>query len=315
MNGNFDRSDCRESRYRVVTGCAADECAEEEGMDTNITDVEGNRNKDLVRVNPFRCRMWAQHDRLDEYITDVSCKLEIESFSKHGQLVPVLGRPVHGDKSCDIELIFGARRLFVARYLKSDLNVRVREMTDREALIAMNIENRQRQDISAYERGLSYARSLRLQIFQTQEDLARELQVSPSQVSRLLKLSRLPAIVVGAFESPFDISELWGIELATAWEDESRRPLLTKHARAIARMSHRPSASNIYEQLTASAIQSRKLQRVRRDEVVLDGAGKPLFRFKRQRKALVISLPIGSVSATVLTRLRECLADILQQQC
>ena len=272
-------------------------------------------NDSSIVVDPFRCRMWAQHDRLDEYITEATCKTEIESFSKHGQLVPVLGRRVRGEDEFEFELIYGARRLFVARHLKKPLNVRVRELTDREALIAMNIENRQRQDISPYERGLSYARSLRLSVFQTQEEMARELQISSSQISRLLKLSRLPAIVIGAFESPFDISEVWGLELANAWEDQARRPLLTRNARAIGRLATRPAAPSIYEQLTAAPNQSRKLQRVKHDEVVLDCCGKPLFRLKRLRRALVISLPIETVSESVLTRLRQCVADILQQHC
>src|SRR5215472_14327187 len=62
-------------------------------------------------VSPFRCRMWSLHDRLEEHITEESCKAEIESFQSHGQVVPVIGRPVPEDPGYDFELIFGARRL------------------------------------------------------------------------------------------------------------------------------------------------------------------------------------------------------------
>jgi ParB-like chromosome segregation protein Spo0J len=67
--------------------------------------------------------------------------------------VPALGRPLHGDLEFDVEIIYGARRLFVARHLNMPLQVELREMSDREALVAMDIENRLRTDISPYERG------------------------------------------------------------------------------------------------------------------------------------------------------------------
>src|SRR5262245_26075307 len=132
--------------------------------------------KTVVAVNPFDCRMWDLHDRLETQVTEESCKAEIESFSKHGQLIPVLGRPLTRDPTHKVELICGARRLFVARHINAPLLVDLREMSDREAIIAMDIENRQRADISAYERGLSYARWLRSGQFQSQDDLARQLR-------------------------------------------------------------------------------------------------------------------------------------------
>src|SRR5579862_455650 len=108
----------------------------------------------IVEVNPFRCCMWSLHDRLEDYLTEDTCKAELESFEKHGQLVPALGRPLHGNPDFDIELIFGARRLFVAKLLNRPLRVQVRAMNDREAILAMDVENRHRKDISPYERGL-----------------------------------------------------------------------------------------------------------------------------------------------------------------
>src|SRR5262245_61544618 len=117
--------------------------------------------KCIVAVNPFECRLWDLHDRLESQLTEKSCTAEIESFGKHGQLVPALGRPLTQDPTYKVELIYGARRLFVARHINSPLLVEIREMTNREAIVAMDIENRQRTDISAYERGLSYARWLR----------------------------------------------------------------------------------------------------------------------------------------------------------
>src|SRR5271170_8315863 len=154
------------------------------------------RLREVEFLDPFRCRMWDYHDRLEETITEESCQTEIASFHAHGQVVPVLGRRLPKDATHDIELIFGARRLFVARHLSVPIKVELRDLTDREAIIAMGIENRQRKDISAYERGLSYRRWLKSKQFESQTEIANALKISASQVSRLLQIARLPSVIM-----------------------------------------------------------------------------------------------------------------------
>ena len=103
----------------------------------------------IVSVDPLLCKMWHLHDRLEHLIVEDTCRAEIHSFAKHGQLVAALGRPVRADPDNDVELICGARRLFVARHLNVQLLVEVREMTDRAAVIARDIENRWGPDLAA----------------------------------------------------------------------------------------------------------------------------------------------------------------------
>jgi ParB family transcriptional regulator, chromosome partitioning protein len=262
-------------------------------------------------VDPFRCCMWELHDRLEEDITEESCRAEIESFLKHGQLVPVLGRPLRGDDAHDVELIFGARRLFVARHLNKPLAVELREVSDREAIIAMDIENRQRTDISPYERGLGYARWLRAKFFESQEDIARTLNVSASQVSRLLKLAKLPSVIVSAFSSTTDICENWGLDLLEIWEDPQRRRAVARQARTIGAVSPRPAAQDVYRQLLASSVHGRRPKRRAHDEVVTDDSGAPLFRIRRQAKSIALLLPVDKVSASCLDRVRDAVTQIL----
>src|SRR5581483_9588134 len=173
----------------------------------------------IVSVNPLRCRMWDLHARLEHLITEATCRAEISSFSEHGQLIAALGRPVRDDPNYDIELVCGARRLFVARHLNVQLLVEVREMTDRDAIVAMDMENRQRQDVSPYERGLAFACCLRSGCFGSQDELARTLKISQSKVSRLLTLARWPSVVLNAFANPLEIREGWGPEMAAALQD------------------------------------------------------------------------------------------------
>jgi ParB family transcriptional regulator, chromosome partitioning protein len=263
----------------------------------------------VVSVNPFRCCMWALHDRLENLIDEHTCRAEIASFLAHGQLMPVLGRPVRSNTEYDIELIFGARRLFVARHTGRPIQVELRDLTDREALIAMDIENRQRADISPYERGLSFARWLREGLFASQDDIARALRVSPSQVSRLLKLARLPTVVVEAFASPVDIREGWGLELVAALANERRRQPLLDKARALTAHSPRPRSPIVYRQLLAGGNTKRSTH----DEVVKSSEGKPLFRIRRLRSSIALVLPSAGISQKSLNRIRNVLTEILDE--
>jgi ParB family transcriptional regulator, chromosome partitioning protein len=269
--------------------------------------------KSIVPVNPFHCRMWDLHDRVDDYITEQTCKTEIESFTKHGQIVPALGRVLHDDPNHKIELIYGARRLFVARHINVPLLVELRNISDREAIVAMDIENRHRSDISSYERGLSYARWLRTGHFRSQEDIARTLRISASQVSRLLKLAQLPTVIIDAFDSPASICEGWGLDLMEALEDQTRRHATVREARLIAGVSPRLAAREVYRKLLAAAVHGRKFKAQSHDEVVKDESGVPLFRIRYQSKAVAVLLPVEKIAAQSMDRIRVAISDILTQ--
>lgn len=252
--------------------------------------------------------------RIEGDITETTCSEEIESFAKHGQLVPVLGRPLRGDPDYDIELIYGARRLFVARHLNKALLVEVRSVPDREAIVAMEIENRQRVDVSPYERGLSFARWLRTGIFRTQEDLARSLKISGAMVSRLLAVARLPSAVLCAFERPADIRETWGLAVMEALGDPQRRQDTLGEARRIGSAVPRPAAPEIYRRLRMAAVRGHRVRRTAHDEVVNDSAGVPLFRIRQQTGSIALLLAVEDVSAQTLGRIRAAVLEILQAE-
>lgn len=266
----------------------------------------------IVMVNPFRCRVWSLHDRLEGEITEETCRTEIESFSKHGQLIPVLGRPVPNDSSYEVELICGARRLFAARHINIPLKVELRELSDHDALIAMDIENRQRVDVSPYERGISYAHWLREGHFKSQDDISRALRISASKVSRLLKVSRLPSVIVNAFRTPLEIREEWALDLVDALEDTGRRGLTIQRARSIADSRARPPARDVYQQLLLAPAKGRKRRVKPHDEVVKSQNGVPLFRIRRQTNTIAVLLPLDRISEPALSEIRKVIADILE---
>lgn len=268
--------------------------------------------RNIVSVNPFRARMWSLHDRCDHHLNEDTCKAEIDSFSKHGQLVPALGRPVHGDPDYDVELIYGARRLFVARYINKPLFVDVREMSDREAIISMDIENRHRADVSPYERGVSYARWLRSGHFGSQDEIARALNISSSRVSRLLRLAKLPSVILNAFASPLEICEAWGLEIMNALDDPQTRQSTIDAARALGALQSRPPGRQVYRRLITASMPGRAPKPAARVEIIRDDDGAPLYRVRQLSNSVALVLPSRKLSAAAMENIREALNEILR---
>ena len=264
----------------------------------------------FITADPFRCRVWDLNDRIEEYVTEESCRAEIASVERAGQLVPVVGRRLQGDPDFDIEIICGARRLFVARHLKIPVRVNIMDLTDRQAAAAVETENSLRKQTSPYERGMRLAKLLRQGIYRSRDEMARDLGITPSQVTRLLKFSELPAIVVGAFPCPNDILESWGVELHKAWNDERRR-LLTDRCRSLERTGPRPPAVAVYEILVAAPTRAGQPGAKATRRIVRSPDGVTLLRFERQRKEVVLRIPNALVHPSIESELTEAVAAVL----
>jgi len=235
---------------------------------------------DVRSVDTSKCVVWDMHSRLVESLDDDGCAEMIRSVRLHGQKRPALGRRVTRGDGYEIELIYGARRLFAAQQLRIQLLVEVRDIDDQAAMIEMDVENRIRTDISAYERGLTYARSLRRSLFSTQAEMAKALGISEAKLSRLLRYAELPATVVGAFSSPLDIREDWAGALAKASANSTTRERLTQKARDLRRSPLQlRSAEAVFESLIhAGRDKNAYVKCKERDEVVKNQEGTPLFR-------------------------------------
>ena len=261
-------------------------------------------------VSPFKCRMWDMHDRLGEEVTPASCALLITSMNRNGQKQPALARRIPRDGEYEYELIYGARRLFAARRLGVQLLVELRQIDDRAALIEMDIENRVRMDISAYERGVSYKRWLREGHFANQLEIAKSLGVSETQISRLLRFSELPAAVVAAFESPRDIREEWAVVLAKRCRDSAARESLVRRARSCAALTPRPGIQQIYEALINEG-PLRIIAARPRDQIVKNAAGAPVLRVRIRAKAVHLIVPRDRVTPSTLQELTARVANLL----
>ncbi len=275
--------------------------------------VNGSRQRvpNIRSVNPSRCRMWRLHDRLGEHVDAESCSSLIESIEKHGQRHPVLGRAIRDSDGYEVELIYGARRLFAAQQLGIDVVVDVQDIDDQGAIVEMFVENRARKDISPYERGVSYARWLRSGIFNNQTEIAKALGVSEAQISRLLRYAQLPAAVVAAFSSGCDIREEWAAVLAKSCEDSDARSILLRRAREYASSEPRKSPQAVYDSLINGV--ARKLVKSKsRDEIVRDSKGLPVARLQFRVKTVHIVLPRRDLEVPTLQAAVAAMVKVLE---
>jgi ParB family chromosome partitioning protein len=266
---------------------------------------------EIVEVDPARCRMWSLHDRMEDFLTKVTCWDVIKSVRHQGQIVPALGRPVSGEVGIDVELIFGARRLFAARYLNRKLKVDLAQMDDQTALKVMFAENNARADVSPYERGIAFRRWLRDGHFESQQSLATSIGVSEPTVSRLLCFASLPAAVISAFTDPREMREDWAIQLMRKCKDDHSRRLLIDAARRLQRESSRRGARDVLHYLLAAGNDSRKT--LRHDRVVRHRkTGQPIFRVRETEKTLAFIFPSDRISKRTMDDLIESNLQVLE---
>lgn len=173
-------------------------------------DVE---EKTLHWIDPARCRMWVRHNRDYALLTEDNCRDLIDGIRAQGQQeFPAIVRRV-SETDYDYEVICGARRHFAVSWLRGNnypafkYLVEVRDLTDEEAFRLADIENRDREDISDYERAVDYAQAIELYYGGRQKDMAARLEVSPPWLSRYLVLAKLPDRIVAAFASKRDLRE------------------------------------------------------------------------------------------------------------
>lgn len=177
--------------------------------------LAGEREEKLLHwVDPGDCRMWARHNRDYDLLTEDNCRDLIDGIRAQGQQeFPAIVRRLKGEDHA-YEVVCGARRHFAVSWLRANnypqfrYLIEIRDLSDEEAFRLSDIENRDRDDISDYERARDYAAAIDLYYGGKQKAMAARLEVSEGWLSRYLTLARLPQEVVEAFASIRDLREL-----------------------------------------------------------------------------------------------------------
>lgn len=197
--------------------------------------------KTLRWVDPTRCRMWERHNRDYALLTEDNCRDLIDGIRSQGQQeFPAIVRPVDDDEY-DFEVICGARRHFAVSWLRANnytqfkYLVEARQLSDEEAFRLADIENRDREDISDYERALDYADAVARYYGGKQKAMAERLEVSQPWLSRYLQLAKLPQSIVDAFPNIREIRERNARELKPLLTQSETSRAVLEEASAISR--------------------------------------------------------------------------------
>ena len=220
---------------------------------TGLSDRAETEEKTLRWVDPDRCRMWHQHNRDYDLLNEDNCADLIEGMRAQGQQeFPAIVRRLPEGDSHDFEVICGARRHWTVTWLRANnypkfrFLIDVRELTDEEAFRLADIENRDRRDISDYERAVDYSMACAMYYGNSQKEMAARLEVSQAWLSRYLQLARLPGQVVLAYGDKTLIKE--------------------RHARALRRWMQTPEEERALYERCAGIVARRNA-----GELITDG--------------------------------------------
>ncbi len=136
------------------------------------------------RIDPAAARMWARHNRAYDLLNEDNCRDLIDGIRAQGrqEFAAVVRRT--GEADTPYEVICGARRHFAVAWLRANTHpqmtylIEVRDLTDEEAFRLADIENRDREDISDFERARDYLLALDSYYGGSQKDMAARLEVS-----------------------------------------------------------------------------------------------------------------------------------------
>jgi ParB family chromosome partitioning protein len=154
---------------------------------------------------------------------DDSLKELAESIRTQGILSPLLVRPITEQ---GFEIVFGARRYRAAQMAEAaTVPVRIKNLTDAEALEAQLIENLQRRDVHPMEEANGFRALLNLEEPKySVEQIAARTGKSPAYVAGRLKLTELAPVVVEAFYRE-DIGVGHALLLAKLQSDQQEQAL------------------------------------------------------------------------------------------
>lgn len=160
---------------------------------------------------------------------------------------PLVGRRAEGEPR--YEVVFGHRRHRACLELGLPVLVVVEELDDASVFVEMERENRGRENLSAYEQGRQYVRAVDEGLFPSMRALASKIGRDPSDVSKAMRVARLPEEVIGAFPSPIEIQFRWATNLERALAKDTDAVLAA--ARSARQPGQRPKAADVFAQLTA----------------------------------------------------------------
>jgi len=223
----------------------------------------GSRGRTAISIRPSDCSVWDGNPRDVPGLSAESCRSLIESIAQEdGNRIPVLVRHNAPGADCPYELLVGSRRRFCVDWLNHNgrpeirLNAMIVDLSDEEAFRLADIENRERQDITELDRARSYQSAVDRFYGGVQSRMAEALNLSNSQLSRLLSLAQMPDEVVDAFATREELRVRHSEVLTPLLRRGEQRERVLVAARAIGHEQQRFAAAG-EKMISAATVLSR----------------------------------------------------------
>lgn len=207
------------------------------------------RKLDPKNVRPSQ---WANRDET-HFATEAFGRLKREIESAGGNIQPIKVRtvPVSADGKGPWEIVYGHRRHRACLELGLPVLAMIEPtMKDADLFVEMERENREREDLSAWEQGVMYMRALERGLFPSAKQLAAAIDRDMGNISKAMALAKLPADVVRAFGSPLNLQFRWATALKDAHQRDPEKLIAT--ALELRDRTPTPAPAEVFATLTSS---------------------------------------------------------------
>lgn len=162
--------------------------------------------RSVIEIDPLLIDEGGMQDRL-ETDDDADAGLR-NSIAEYGQQVPVLVRP-HPEREGRFQIVYGRRRVLAMRDLGQTVKALVRDLDDRELILAQGQENTARRDLSFIEKA-NFAKQLQDSGYD-RKVICDALSVDKTLLSRMLSVAeRIPReIITGIGTAPSVGRDRW----------------------------------------------------------------------------------------------------------
>jgi ParB family chromosome partitioning protein len=276
-----------------------------------LSEFDGAQATRQIDPRLIKASGWANRD-MSHFKTQAFARLKEEIASAGGNVQPIKVRPIEGAAagSPSFEIVFGHRRHQACLELGLPVLALVQqEMKDAELFVEMERENREREDLSAWEQGVMYMRALEQGLFPSAKQLAAAIDRDMGNISKAMALAKLPGEVVRAFGSPLNLQFRWATPLKDAHQRDPEGLLAT--ARELAARVPSPAPAQVFAELTAqggalrqapgSTMEWKDDAGKRIASLVIDRKGRPTLSFdqpmgepQRRKLAKMIDAFVGS---------------------
>jgi|GEM_PF-6258648 len=272
---------------------------------TNVLSKAVNAKKTITEdgyidnLDPRICQTWKRQSRFFNLLDEKQCDDLISDFKSHiGQKIPIVIREIPKDiqkqnPSIKYEVVAGSRRLWSALYVVNNFNEEfrlkaiIKELDDKQASIECEKEN-DREELSAFERGMYYHRLLKEGVFEQQKQLSDSLNIPPATLNELLEFGRIHKNIVDIFEDPREIKKLWAKSLNQLAKNKVAEKAILKKVKEIANSSLEYTSQKIFTLLKKAGVDavqvpsSNKVEEIKK-EIKDPKTKRPVVNFERTK--------------------------------